>query len=176
MSDDPQDADNPIPHRPAAQRGGVAYNQRARNMKPDDWSEDLTFRDLGIKEGLKPDLDPAPADGEFPLQEWFRAVYEKPLGEFSLHDVARACAQGLYVEYIVPLALDALGDDPLAGDLYDGDLMSSLSSVPADFWRTHELLRDSLLAIVKPFLAELDEEREIAERLLKKLKTGGASV
>lgn len=146
-------------------------------MKPEDWSEDLTFRDLGIKEGLKPELDPAPAEGEFPLQEWFRVVFEKPLREFSLHDVARACAQGLYAEYIVPLALDALSTDPHAGDLYDGDLISSLSAMPAEFWRTHELQRDHLLAIMKHCLAELDEtEREDAERLLKKLKTGGASV
>ena len=146
-------------------------------MKPDDWSEDLTFRDIRIKKGLEPELDPVPAEGEFPLQEWFRAVYEKPLREFSLHDVARACAQGLHAEYIVPLALDALRDDPHAGDLYDGDLISSLSSMPAEFWGTYELLRDNLLAIVKQCLPELDEsEREDAERLLKQLQTGGASV
>ena len=62
-------------------------------------------------------------------------------------DLARACRQNVYVEATVPLSLKQLEEDPLAGELYDGELVRSLKSVPGSYWRAHPKERERLLAL-----------------------------
>jgi hypothetical protein len=52
----------------------------------------------------------------------------------------------------VPVAIRHLGENPLAGDLYDGELLVSLRNVAGGFWARREDLRSGLSEI----LARLD--------------------
>ena len=42
-----------------------------------------------------------------------------------------------YLDVIVPFCLGKLEEDPLAGELYDGELAEALWKIPDDYWRSH---------------------------------------
>ncbi|MCS7062619.1 MAG: contact-dependent growth inhibition system immunity protein [Methylacidiphilales bacterium] len=95
----------------------------------------LTFATLDRLKGIP---DPPPATGdEYPLPAWYRAVRETPLEELGVEDICKACRQQIHLDHVVPLALRLLRSEPLAGEMYDGELLASLKSVPSDYWLTH---------------------------------------
>ena len=73
----------------------------------------------------------------WPLEEWYAGVRDTSIGELGLADLARACRQNIYPEAVVPFAVDALEEDPLAGEMYDGELVRSLAKVRAAYWVSH---------------------------------------
>lgn len=92
-------------------------------------------------------------DGDLPLppptsalDEWYLAVRDLPLSELSVADLSRACRQQLFCSELVPICLWVLGQDPLAGELYDGELIYALQAVPGAYWRTHPQERRQFLA------------------------------
>jgi hypothetical protein len=95
----------------------------------------LTFAMLDRERGI-PDLTPATGE-EYPLPAWYRAVRETPLERLGVEDICRACRQQIHLAHIVPIALRLLQSEPLAGEMYDGELLASLKSVPSDYWPTH---------------------------------------
>jgi hypothetical protein len=124
-----------------------------------------------IEKGLRiPSPEPARED-EFPLPAWYRVVRNKPLSEFSIEDVCKSCRQNLYPEHIVPLALNLLEANVLAGELYDGELLVSLKSVPQNYWTENSDHRDFLLRIIKKTKDRSEESlQKDLEELLIKLK------
>jgi len=115
---------------------------------------------------------PVPTEEEFPLPAWYRAVRGLPLGELGVANIARACRQKIHLEQVVPLALELLESEPLAGELYDGELMVSLKSVPLIYWSKHDVERRSLTSVVSALLTMESVEADIrqdAEELLGKL-------
>ena len=83
------------------------------------------------------------------LTETLHRLRHKPIGEFTTEDLRIAIGQRVGLEYLVPLAVEHLDDNPLAaGDLYDGDLLSSAMSVEASYWEDHPELRVRLSHIV----------------------------
>jgi len=95
----------------------------------------LTFATLDRQKGI-PDLPPVTGE-EYPLPAWYRAVRETPLEELGVEDICKACRQQIHLEHVVPLTLRLLQSEPLAGEMYDGELLASLKSVPSDYWPTH---------------------------------------
>jgi hypothetical protein len=87
---------------------------------------------LDALEGID-ELDPIDGD-EYPLPAWYRRVWEIPLERFELEDICRACRQGIHLAYVVPFAVELLQKDALAGEMYDGELLNSLLSVPTEYW------------------------------------------
>lgn len=73
------------------------------------------------------------------LEEWYIEVRDKRLSEFSVDELTRACRQQLYLDAIVPLCLLELETDPMAGDMYDGELMDTVSRIPIEYWESHPL-------------------------------------
>ena len=65
-------------------------------------------------------------EGHSGLEEWYRKVEVVPLLELSDGDLARACRQNLFLESIIPIALERIRASPAAGDLYDGEIARSL--------------------------------------------------
>jgi hypothetical protein len=49
--------------------------------------------------------------------------------------------------WLVPIALARLLDEPLAGDLYPGDLLNAVLRTDSKYWETHPDDRASLWAI-----------------------------
>lgn len=64
-----------------------------------------------------------------PLDEWFKDILDIHLEELEVGDVARAIRQDLFLAEILPKDEIILRQDPLAGEDYDGQLISSIASL-----------------------------------------------
>ncbi|KAF6658487.1 hypothetical protein HFD91_13675 [Enterobacteriaceae bacterium EKM102V] len=87
------------------------------------------------------------------LDEWFSGVLDVSLDELEVGDVARAIRQELFLEEILPIAEVILRQDPLAGEDYDGQLISSIASLNSSEVKT---VLPSLRSI-SSFLNQLDK-------------------
>lgn len=63
------------------------------------------------------------------LDEWFSSVLDVPLDKLEVGDVARAVRQSLFLPEILPKAEAILRNNPLSGEDYDGQLISSIASL-----------------------------------------------
>lgn len=70
------------------------------------------------------------------LDEWFNGILDIPLNELDVGDVARAIRQELFLAEILPRAEVILRQDPLAGEDYDGQLISSIVSLDSNAARS----------------------------------------
>jgi hypothetical protein len=94
---------------------------------------------------------PAWADPDYSsgMVQRIRALGAVPIGEFSSGDLRLVISQQRGLGYLVPLALDRLENDPLVeGELYPGDLLMALESVPGRMWAEHPEWRERLRAIL----------------------------
>lgn len=66
------------------------------------------------------------------LDEWFSNILDIPLDKLDVGDIARAIRQGLFLSEVLPKAEIILKQDPLAGEDYDGQLISSIASLNRD--------------------------------------------
>lgn len=132
-------------------------------------SRRLTFAILDRQKGYAK-LPPA-TEEECPLPTWYRAVCEIPIDQLGLEDICKACRQQIHLEHVVPLALRTLKSEPLAGEMYDGELLVSLKSVPADYWRTHWdevlTLKPIIEAVCANEIAAEDLPQDVQELLAK---------
>ena len=68
-----------------------------------------------------------------------------PLSQFTTEDLRLMIGQGLSLEYLVPLALDKLTDNPFSeGDFYPGDLLKAVLGVKWEFWESNKELFSTL--------------------------------
>ena len=59
----------------------------------------------------------------------------KPLDEFTVEDLRIMIGQGIGLVYLVPIAIDILEENPLAGgNFYPGDLLGVVLNVDREFW------------------------------------------
>lgn len=71
-----------------------------------------------------------------------------PLKEFTDGDLAKMIRQKFSLNYLVPVAVARLIDEPFAGYLYDGELINAVDNVPTDFWQGNpDLAREFGLAV-----------------------------
>lgn len=123
----------------------------------EDQAGQITFRDL---DGNIPIPEPT-----WPLEEWYAHVRDTKIGEFEVADLARACRQDMYPGVVVPIALAALERDPLAGELYDGELVHSLAKVPGPYWASHPAERARFLELAQRAYEKAgDDHLRITER------------
>lgn len=94
----------------------------------------LTLEEIEAQRGLKKVED---VEDGWPLEMWYQSIRRKSLGELNVGDVSKACRQQVFPEQIVPLAVEMLKTDPLAGELYEGELLAALKSVPIEHWEAH---------------------------------------
>ena len=112
----------------------------------------MTFAALDREKGV-PESSPA-VDEEHPLPAWYRAVRETPLDELAVEDISRALRQQIHPEYVVPIALRLLQTDPLAGEIYDGEIFASLKGVARNYWPAHVEHATELRAIIEKVLSQ----------------------
>lgn len=105
-----------------------------------------TFAQIEEEEGIHYDKTQAQISS---LTAWYDAVREKRFPDFSVEDWCRSVRQDMYLEYVIGYALAALRTDPLAGELYDGELANAFTSVSLDFWSSHEKERQEIIAIFR---------------------------
>ena len=76
-------------------------------------------------------------------------LYEKPLKDFTVENLRVMIGQSIGLEFLIPLAIEVLEQNPFAeGDYYPGDLLSMVMQVEPNFWRTHQDLYWSVSEIV----------------------------
>jgi hypothetical protein len=67
------------------------------------------------------------------------ALRKKPLKNFTVEDIRILIGQNMSLELLMPLAMEKLEEDFLAeGDCYPGDLLHSILTSDAEYWRQHQ--------------------------------------
>jgi hypothetical protein len=80
---------------------------------------------------------PEPGDGVTFLVRRCHELRRKDLADLTVEDLRILIGQGIGLQWLVPIAVELVEADPTAsGDLYEGDLFSSLINVPDSFWAT----------------------------------------
>jgi hypothetical protein len=111
----------------------------------------LTMRSL--------EKQPPSDDGYSALDEWYRSIRDIPFDDLAIGDIARSLRQRLYPDFVVPVAIGHLRENPLAGDLYDGELLVSLRNVDEDFWKRRGELKSELARVLPRIdTGELDSD------------------
>ncbi|HEY3857555.1 MAG TPA: contact-dependent growth inhibition system immunity protein [Verrucomicrobiae bacterium] len=126
-----------------------------------------SFATLDKEKGL-PESPPASGE-EYPLPAWYRSIRDVPLDELGIEDISKAIRQNIHLENVVPLALRRLQTEPLAGEMYEGELLASFKCIPADYWSKHPTERQSLNLVISAVLQEAevtDTIRQDADELL----------
>ena len=95
---------------------------------------------------------------ESSLDEWYESVRDIPLRELDDGDLSRACRQQLFLDSIIPVALDRLRLRPLAGNIYDGELFVSLKDIPSVYWEQNRKKADLLRDIAGKVAKQSDDE------------------
>jgi hypothetical protein len=114
-------------------------------------SSELTMRSL--------QRHPSSDEGSSTLDEWYQSICDIPLDELPVGDIARSLRQRLFPDFVVPVAIGHLRENPLAGDLYDGELLVSLQNVGDDFWKRREELKSELAKVLSRIdMGELDSD------------------
>jgi hypothetical protein len=81
------------------------------------------------------------------------AVRRKPIGSLTDEELRLAIGQQVGLEWLVPLALERLSQDPFrSGDFYDGDLLANVARVPQGYWAEHSAERTLLQGITSRIL------------------------
>ena len=136
--------------------------------------DELTFAALDRQQCI-PEPAPALAD-ELPLPAWYRSVRGVPLDRLSVEDISKAVRQRIHVLHVVPLALRMLQSDPLVGELYDGELLVALKSVPDTYWTQQPEKAQVLMAIteqlLQPGTIDADLQKDVKE-LQRKVAVAG---
>ncbi len=128
-------------------------------------SDPVTFRILAARDGITLP-DPLPQD--WPLEKWFAAMFDVPIEDFSVFNLARSCRQNMYVDEVMPYCLTALDTNPLAGELYNGELLVAVITLCTDYWKTHFDQRDAVVTVCyRAFMQndEDDQDWKLAEQI-----------
>lgn len=106
-----------------------------------------TFRERLLSDGI----DYVPSDSSS-LDAWFASVIDISFDEMEVKDVARSIRQDLFLSDMLPLAEAYLKEDPLAGYMYDGEVIAAIASLTSD--QTKDVL--PVIKRLNLLLAELD--------------------
>lgn len=92
-----------------------------------------------------------------PLDQWFSQVVLKQVDGLLVDEIARMLRQGVYLDIAVPCAWNELLNDPFCGEMYEGELLTSLTRVLAD----HP--QERRFSLYKAFIGEVERQIEIYE-------------
>ena len=92
------------------------------------------------------------------LGTWYQAVRDKAVSDFEIGDLCKACRQELYLDHVVPLAIQWLQEEPSAGEIYDGELLVALKGVPTEFWTRAKREAHELSVIAQRASESADED------------------
>ena len=118
-------------------------------------------------------------------QDWGEAAYDShivtechrlrrvPLGEYKVEDLRITIGQNLGLEYLVPLALEQLQEDPFAeGAYFPGDLLVTVLGAKGEFWQAHLELRDHVATVAERALSSFPTVPDIARQTVTIAVTG----
>ncbi len=78
------------------------------------------------------------------------SLRKKPLREFTAEDLRIKIGQNESLEYLIPIAIEALQKNPfIDGDYYEGALLNAILSVKKEFWDENIQLYNSVEEILQ---------------------------
>jgi hypothetical protein len=92
------------------------------------------------------------------LDQWFNSVLQKRLDAFNVGDLCIAIRQKIALDHIIPAAIQLITQDVLAGDQYDGELLSSLLQTERSYWATHTVEQSQLKTSVEGAIDLLSDD------------------
>jgi hypothetical protein len=105
------------------------------------------------------------------VQECHR-LHRVPLRDFTVEDLRITIGQDIGLDYLMPLALERLHDDPFAeGAYYPCDLLVSVLGAKAQFWQTHPELSEQAVAITERAISLFPTVPDIASKTVTKAVT-----
>ncbi|UKS29643.1 contact-dependent growth inhibition system immunity protein [Paenibacillus sp. HWE-109] len=116
-----------------------------------DYSE-LTINKIAEIEGF---TDEYVVDESSSMSKWFGKILNTKVKHLLDEDVAKLLRQNYHPFYIIPEAIKRIRINPTVGELYDGEMIYSLSQVKSSFWLRFTELKDEVLLL----LDELDNYR-----------------
>lgn len=103
----------------------------------------------GTIEEIEHVREPDPGRDATNLMRRCTALRRKPLSQFSTEDLRIMLGQQIAVPVLLPIAVAALIEDPLAeGDYYPGDLLYNVVRLPEQEWRGAARLRERLIEVL----------------------------
>lgn len=136
-----------------------------------DQEEKMTInKSIGVIYNL-----PAPClNAEYSLELWYIELYNKQPKDITILDVIRMLQQHLLVELAIKKAINYLQEDPLAGSLFDGQLMETLLTMDSNKLKDSRKEIKKLVSEVSLKLNTLDwlceEDAENFSNLLMRLQ------
>lgn len=83
--------------------------------------KDVIYKKKGLElDELKQDL---------PLERWFYQMVQKNENDLTIKDISHMLRQEVYLDLAVPIAWKIIIDNPLCGELYDGQMIELLTRV-----------------------------------------------
>ena len=92
------------------------------------------------------------------LGDWYLVFREKDIENLDDEDICRACRQSLFPDRIAPTAISRLSKEPLAGEMFEGEMLVSLKGIPRSFWLKNNELRKKLQNILNGVKGQLHED------------------
>ncbi|WP_054950855.1 contact-dependent growth inhibition system immunity protein [Numidum massiliense] len=122
-------------------------------------------------------MPPAAKNPKYALEKWYSTFIEKTVDDIDVNDVYRMIGQNVLIDLGVEKAIQFLKEDPLAGELYDGQFLELLyeldRSVYADKVETLTELTTSIMDNLDDlgWIGEEDakEYTDLLEKFIKKL-------
>ena len=72
-----------------------------------------------------------------------------PIGHFTVENLRIMISQNIGLQYLIPFAIIELQKDILAeGDYYEGDLLTAVARIHADFWTQYPDLKEKLRTLI----------------------------
>jgi hypothetical protein len=90
-----------------------------------------------------------PGDAPTPLVKKCCELTTKPLNKYSIENLRLMISQEIGLDFLIPIAITKLQADWLAeGDLYEGDLLSSVLNIDSTFWKMNAAYRSQLNELI----------------------------
>lgn len=108
----------------------------------------------------------------YPLQKWYNELIDKYTSEITVADVLKMIRQKELIDLAISKSIDFLKNNPLAGELYDGELLAKLYTVNNNtlqgcFDEIRDILSKALIQVdTHEWLCE-DEKIEFKDLILK---------
>ncbi len=115
------------------------------------------WRQKSIENLEKDSWGPPPKDAT-PLVEKVHHLRTIQIEKLAVKDIRLLVGQGVGLKFLIPLALDILGDDLFTeAEFYRGDLLQKVMNVDNDFWTNNTLLKVQLEDMLKSYT---DDDKE----------------
>lgn len=95
---------------------------------------------------------------------------KKPLKDYEVEDLRIMISQNISPEYLLPLAIKILLENPFAcGDCYEGDLLSAVSELPKEFWDKNPDMKLEIEGVINNFKEALPDIHKAINEIKKKI-------